>query len=325
MPAAELVACCDLQPALATSTARHFGAERSYTDLAEMLAREQLDAAMVVGLPAMHEECARACLEAGLHTMTEKPIARSLTEALALAGLARSKGLITQVGHNMRYAPLVQKVRQIMAGPEFGDLLYLESRYHMEGPGWVTPSPAGWGFDTDPEGWFYLIAQGVHAIDLAREVGGEIASVHTTVGRTGRAERFAMVVSVVFASGACGAITMTGASANWSTRLEVVGDGAATLRLTDLNHLVYEPNGPDASYPHEYGVPSEVWSTPTRDDSSKRAGYLGEMEAFVVAVRDGTPTRPSFDDACQAMRVVVAIIESAQTGAIVAVPHDPSL
>ena len=39
MPAAELVACCDLQPALATSTARHFGAERSYADLAEMLAR----------------------------------------------------------------------------------------------------------------------------------------------------------------------------------------------------------------------------------------------------------------------------------------------
>ena len=50
----------DLQPSRATSTARKFGALRAYTDLAAMLAEEQLDAAMVVGLPAMHEACATA-------------------------------------------------------------------------------------------------------------------------------------------------------------------------------------------------------------------------------------------------------------------------
>jgi hypothetical protein len=74
IPELELQACCDLIVDLAERNARYFGARRWYTDLDEMLRREELDAVMVVGPPEMHYSCGRQVLEAGLSLMMEKPL-----------------------------------------------------------------------------------------------------------------------------------------------------------------------------------------------------------------------------------------------------------
>ena len=169
----------------------------------------------------------------------------------------------------------------------------------------------------------YMITQGVHPIDLARHIGGEIQTVQATMSERGQENRFAMVVSVKFESGAVGAITMTGSSPTWSTRLEVVGDGPATIRLTDMSHLVYEPADPEAGYRPPHGVPGRSWTVPVRDNSEARAGYEGQMFAFCRAVQEGQPSFPTFRDAYQAMRVAAAIIESlAERGRVVEVPTD---
>jgi predicted dehydrogenase len=297
-----LVACCDLKAELAERNAHFFGARRWYTDLSAMLTQEQLDAVMVVGPPVMHYECGKQVLAAGLHLMMEKPAALRTEQVCELAELAEAKGLITQIGHNMRHAPGVRKFRQLMATPEFGKLLYLESRYFMPSPMWHDTG----GVRT---GWNYMIFQAVHAVDLARHVGGEIISVYATHS-VGQGGRFALLCAATFADGATGAITLTGCTPNWTCQLEAAGDARAHLRLVNLHTLHFEPHTDESGYHPSPGIPGYYWAPATRDNAEVRSGYWGEMQAFAHAVQTGQPNVPTLRDAHRAMLICDAILDS---------------
>lgn len=305
IPELELVACCDLKPELAEHNARLFGARRWYTDVEKMLASEEIDAAMVVGPPDMHVTCGRQCLQAGLHVMMEKPPAYRTEDAGELVALAESKGAVTQVGHNMRYATAVAKFKELMGTPEFGRLLFLENRYFMPSPGWR--ETAGYR-----EGWAYMIFQATHPVDLARHVGGEIVRLYANLA-TGEEGRFTIACAVEFEGGANGTITLSASNPNWTSRLDAEGDAIAHLSLIDVNTLHFEPKLPESGYSNVPGVPAYSWRTPFRDSGEQRAGYWGQMAAFARAVRLGEPAYPTLRDGYQAMRVCEAILHSIDT------------
>jgi len=61
--------------------------------------------AIIVAAPAeAHYGLAAQALEAGKHVLVEKPIAATVAQADHLAGLARAKGRVLQVGHLLRYS-----------------------------------------------------------------------------------------------------------------------------------------------------------------------------------------------------------------------------
>ena len=63
----------------------------AYKDYREMLQKEQLDAVAICTPPSIRYEIARDCLNAGLHTLLEKPPGVTLGEVDVLDHLARSK------------------------------------------------------------------------------------------------------------------------------------------------------------------------------------------------------------------------------------------
>jgi predicted dehydrogenase len=99
---AELVAGVDTDAARAARLAGELGCAHA-TDFRDLLPR--IDAACVAVPTGTHYEVARACLEAGVHVLVEKPLARTLAEADALLELARAKALVLQVGHLQRFNP----------------------------------------------------------------------------------------------------------------------------------------------------------------------------------------------------------------------------
>lgn len=312
IPELELLACCDLRQDLAERNARYFGAASAYSDLARMLDGEELDAVMVVGPPDMHYQCGRQVLEAGLPLMMEKPAARRPGEALELVELAESKDLLTHIGHNMRHAPGVTRFRELMGTPEFGQLLFLESRYFMPSPMW--PEDAG-----HRAGWNYMIFQATHAVDLARHVGGEITSLYADLS-VGAEGRFAIATTVRFAAtdgrdrGPTGTITLTGCTPNWTCKLEAAGDARAHLRLLDLHTLHFEPHLDDSGYRPSPGIPGRYWSPAVRDNAEVRSGYWGQMQAFAQAVLSGEPSCPTLRDAWRAMVICEGILDSIERG-----------
>lgn len=116
---AELAAVIDADAARAKEIAAASGCAHG-TDHRPWLPR--IEAACVAVPTERHYEVVRDCLEAGVHVLVEKPIARTLAETDALLELARSKRLVLQVGHLQRFNPAFQALAAQEGRPLFIDI-----------------------------------------------------------------------------------------------------------------------------------------------------------------------------------------------------------
>ncbi len=113
---AELVAVCDINEASGRAIAERHGT-RFVRDYRELLDEVE---AVSVGAPTVnHHEITLAFLEAGVHVLVEKPIARTLDEADEMIRLAESKKLILQVGHIERFNPAFVALQRRLTRPRF--------------------------------------------------------------------------------------------------------------------------------------------------------------------------------------------------------------
>jgi predicted dehydrogenase len=87
----ELGGATDLVPERARELVARFGG-RVYPSLADVLADDSVDAVLNLTVQHAHPAVVRACLEAGKHVHTEKPLALTYEEALVLAEVAESTG-----------------------------------------------------------------------------------------------------------------------------------------------------------------------------------------------------------------------------------------
>jgi predicted dehydrogenase len=115
-PDVELVAVADLSEQGAREVAGQFTC-RAVRDFRDVLSAVDL---VSVAVPTeRHYEVARACLEAGVHVLIEKPITRTVEEADALVGIASERGLRLAVGHVERYNPAFAAMRERLPRPFF--------------------------------------------------------------------------------------------------------------------------------------------------------------------------------------------------------------
>src|SRR5262245_45857878 len=82
----------------------------------------EADAVIVASPTALHYPIARAALEAGVHVLVEKPICETFEEAMELARLADSRGLVLQVGFVERY-----RCRALAGGILPGPVQFIEA------------------------------------------------------------------------------------------------------------------------------------------------------------------------------------------------------
>jgi predicted dehydrogenase len=112
----ELRAVVDIDPARARQVADSVGAPTA-THYSQVLS--EIDLASIVVPTELHYEVAKACLEAGVHILVEKPVTRSVDEATELVELAARRGLTFQVGHLERFNPAILAVRDQITRPLF--------------------------------------------------------------------------------------------------------------------------------------------------------------------------------------------------------------
>src|SRR5262245_38663167 len=112
----ELVAACDINESQGRSIAeRH--ATRYVRDYRELF--DQVEAVSIATPTVNHHEATLAFLEAGVHVLVEKPIARTLEEADEMIGAAESKNLILQVGQIERFNPAFVALSARIERPRF--------------------------------------------------------------------------------------------------------------------------------------------------------------------------------------------------------------
>jgi predicted dehydrogenase len=108
--------------------------ERCYTDYKELIAKEAArgDGLEVVSIATpnfTHHEITKACLEAGLHVICEKPLFFTVAECEEIAALAEEKGLIVGVTYGFTGHPLVHQMAAMVAKGMLGDIRIVDLQY----------------------------------------------------------------------------------------------------------------------------------------------------------------------------------------------------
>ena len=115
----DFVSVCDLTE----STARQIAEERSAlwtTNWRDLLGK--VDAVSLVVPTEAHCELACGLLQAGIHVLVEKPIARTLAEADRMIAAAEAGGALLQVGHLERFNPALVALRPHVRNPVYFEI-----------------------------------------------------------------------------------------------------------------------------------------------------------------------------------------------------------
>jgi predicted dehydrogenase len=105
-----------------------------YTDidvtqnLEEIIKDPTIDAVAIATPVHTHHRIASQCLNAGKHTLIEKPMARSTAECHELIALAERQKRVLMVGHTFAYTSAVRRIKEIYQSGELGEIQYISSR-----------------------------------------------------------------------------------------------------------------------------------------------------------------------------------------------------
>ncbi len=98
---------------------------RSVSELDDVIG--ELDAVVIATPPSGHHPLAKACLEAGVHALVEKPLTTNVADANELIRIADDSGLVLMVGHTFEFNPAVWALADTVRSPEFGRVRYVDS------------------------------------------------------------------------------------------------------------------------------------------------------------------------------------------------------
>lgn len=104
--------------------------------------------AVIIATPLMtHHPIAMDCLEAGLHVLTEKLMARTITQCKEMIRKARDKNLLLAVGHQRHYSVLYDNANSLVQNGLLGDVKYIRAQWHRNnsfphGDSWQKRIPA---------------------------------------------------------------------------------------------------------------------------------------------------------------------------------------
>jgi predicted dehydrogenase len=149
-----------------------------YTDYRDLIASGKVDAIKDTTTLAMHHQIGLTALEAGLHLLSQKPLAISVRAAKKMVELARLKGLTFGVFENVRYSAGTRAAawavqRGLIGEPQVSVMGSLGGLWSPDRVVAETP----WRHDKLLAGGGGAIDIGVHQMHFQRYVVGEIQAV----------------------------------------------------------------------------------------------------------------------------------------------------
>jgi 2-hydroxy-4-carboxymuconate semialdehyde hemiacetal dehydrogenase len=158
------------------AVADRYGIGHVTTDLAESLARDDVDAVILCTPTQMHAEQALQCMAAGKHVQVEIPLADRLADARAVESKQRETGLVCMVGHTRRFNPSHQWVhKKIVAGELAVQQLDVQTYFFRRKNINAKGEPRSW---TDHLLWHHA----AHTVDLFAYQAGRIVQANAVQG-----------------------------------------------------------------------------------------------------------------------------------------------
>ncbi len=129
----------------------------------------RLDAAFIITPHALHHDQARACMEAGVDVLLEKPMVMNAAEALGLIETRDRTGRLLVVSFNGSLSPQIRKAAKMLHGGELGDILNISATVWQN---WKLLTTGKWRQVPEMSGGF-MFDTGAHMLNTVVDLAGE--------------------------------------------------------------------------------------------------------------------------------------------------------
>jgi predicted dehydrogenase len=320
--------------------ASNWGYESAETDWRTLIDRRDIDLIDIASPNDTHAEIGIAAAGAGKMVMCEKPLARTATEAEAMAAAVEKAGVLNSVWYNYRRVPAVVLLRHLIDEGKLGRIYHYRAKFLQD---WTISRdlPQGgeglWRLDVSVAGSGVTGDLLAHCIDTAMWLNGPIVDV-TAMTETFVKERkhtLSGKVEPVGIDDACAFLSrfQNGSLATFeSTRyarghkalytLEINGEHAsAAWDLHDLHRLQWFDHRDegrlrgwrsvhitDSDHPY-----MKNWWVPGLQIGYEHT-FIHQFADFCSAAAKGESAAPTFRDGLATDYVTDAVLKSAKTG-----------
>ena len=299
----DLVAVADPSPAAQQQIIDEFGVNvvSNYRKLID-----QIDAAVIATPTRMHFEIAQELLNAKVHTLIEKPLTDSVTDANELVKTAKENGCVVQVGHVEQFNPAIKSALGLVGQPKF----IQASRM------------SGYTFRSTDIGVVHDLM--IHDIDLINSMfEGELVETRATgVSMFGHHEDIAHA-RLQFSCGGVANLTASRCSFEAQRSFQIFGtDGfanadLATNKVTFVKVPTWIQNKKydllDTTPEQQAFIRENLFSKilpKSEIDVPQTNAILAEQQDWVDAIRSSQPTRVSAQQGAEAVEIAESVIHS---------------
>lgn len=304
----ELVALVDLDISAGLALADKFGLDDILVtdNLEKTLHRVKPDVVFDVAVPGARPMIVRQALIAGLHVLSEKPMAPSLQEAQELAALADSKNRLYTIVQNRRYKAGIRRAQQFLASGAIGDVTGLHADFFIG---------AHFGGFRDQMDHVLLLDMAIHTFDAARFLSGSeplaVQCIETNPkgswykhGPSAFAT-FEMSEGVMFTYR--GSWCAEGANTSWDSQWRITGS-TGTLLWDGEEEFRAQIGVGENSFLREV----EALSVPPLCAPDLAQEHASVIHSFLTAIENSHRAETDSSDNLKSIAMVFAAIQSAQ-------------
>lgn len=164
----DLVAVCDLDPEKAQRAAREFQIPRVFTDVEAMLSAEPLGLIDIVTQMNTHRALVELAMDKRVPAVVQKPFAPTIEDVAAMVAASNAANTFLAVHENFRFQAPLLKVKELIDQGAIGPVNWGRVSFRT---GWDIYSGQPYLRTVDR---FVLLDVGVHVLDVARYLMGEV-------------------------------------------------------------------------------------------------------------------------------------------------------
>jgi predicted dehydrogenase len=202
--------------------ADEYGVPHAFDTAESLVASPDVDAVFIVSANSVH--CAETvhAASAKKHVLVEKPMAINAAEARQMIEACRAGGVLLGVAHVLRFSPMLQRMKELIASGETGEITAVRSEFIYD----ASMSKRSWLFDRKEAGGGPTFDIGVHCLDSLRFIlDDEVESTHSVLAPVPTATRTesSSLLSLRFGKGTIGSIYTSFEAPIRRTFIECVG------------------------------------------------------------------------------------------------------
>lgn len=275
----------------------------AYDDYQRMLEKEECACVVVVAQPEDHVSLVLDCIKAGKNVFVEKPLGMSEAEAEKIAKAAETAGVQVMVGFMKRYAPIYQKLKEVIDSGTLGTVRSFQARFAVDST----------LFCKNDEQFMKFSA--IHMVDLVRFLFGE--AVEVTGFKNSSEEFISHSISMKFETSVVGSLYFSGMTA-WTRESENItvtfdegfafADEINALTIHKSQHHEEQPWQSIEEADTHYKPSATPMSGAYRDLYLR--GFVGEMSHFLECCSIGAVPLSNARDNVQTMALCEQILDS---------------